>query len=156
MDKRPILEQIVNYLKEELATLMAAAKEAREYATDAETRAEDKYDTRATESSYLADGQGRLAAEVKASLETYQSLELRDFGPGQQIALTALVEVEQGGFRDLYFLGPRAGGLTVSHDGREVYVLTAQSPIGAKLLGQVEGGRIAIAAGREGAIVRVV
>ncbi len=156
MDKRPILDQIVNHLKEELATLMAAAKEAREYATDAETRAEDKYDTRATESSYLADGQGRLAAEARLSLDTYQSLELREFGPGQQIALTALVEVEQGGSRDWYFLGPRAGGLTVSHDGREVYVVTAQSPIGAKLLGQVEGGKIAIAAGREGTIARVV
>ena len=155
MDKHPILAQIIEQLKEELAILTAAAKEARQYAADGETRSEDRYDTRATESSYLADGQGRMAAEVMQSVETYQTLELRDFGPGNQIALTALVEVEQGGFRDLYFLGPRAGGLTVQHQGRDVFVVTPQSPIGQKLLGRVEGNTVTIAAGRQGWIARV-
>ncbi|BET69120.1 hypothetical protein ASA1KI_40380 [Opitutales bacterium ASA1] len=155
MDKKQILESIIATLQQEVDVISAAAKESRQFATDAENRAEDKYDTRATETSYLADGQGRVALEMRESLEMFRSMELKAFPPGQAIALSALVEVEQGGMRDLYFLGPRAGGQTVTIEGREIYVVTPQSPLGAKLLGQLEGASIALAPGRSGRIVRV-
>lgn len=156
MDKQPILDQIIAKLTEEAASLTAAAKDARSYSTDAEAKAESKYDTQAIESSYLADGQGRMAVEVMQNLEAYKSLILRSYTAGEPIALSALIETELLDARDWYFLGPRSGGLTVEHDGREVLVVTPQSPLGQKLLGRVEGDEVVFAPGRTGRIVRVI
>lgn len=155
MDKQPILDQILSHLTDELESLAAAAKDAREYATDADSRAEDKYDTRALESSYLADGQGRLAAEVAENLEAYRTLVLREFPEGEPIALSALVELEQSGAKDLFFLGPKAGGLVVTCDGREVFVVTPLSPVGRRLLGQIAGAKITLDGGRDARITKV-
>ncbi len=155
MEKQPILDLIIKSLQAELASLTAAAKDAREYATDSESKAEDKYDTRATESSYLADGQGRLAAEVAESIEAFQALAARTFRPEEPIALGALVEIERPGGNHFFFLGPRAGGLTVVLDKREISVVTPQSPLGQRLLGKVEGGGVTMPTGRQARIVRV-
>ncbi len=142
MDKRALLDAILAALAGELDTLAAAAKDARSYATDDESRAEDKHDTRAIEASYLADGQGRAALEVQEALDVYRTLEPRAFSPGEPIALAAFVELAIDQRRELYFLGPRRGGLIVTHDGREVLVITPQSPMGRKLLGRTMGDTI--------------
>ena len=155
MDKRTILNQIIKYLEEEIVSLASAARDARAYATDSETKAEDKYDTRATESSYLADGQGKMAAEVAESLRVYNALELRDFAPGELVGLTALVEINGRVGRDFYFLGPRAGGAEIQLGEHTVLVVTPQSPVGRTLLGQVEGASVKMPSGRDAKILRI-
>lgn len=155
MDKQRILDQIINYLEEETTSLASAAQEARAYATDAETKAEDKYDTRATESSYLADGQGMMAAEVADSLQVYKNLEIRSFAPGELIGLTALVEINGRAGSDYYFLGPRAGGLEVKIDDNDVFVITPQSPLGQLLMGRGEGDSVHMPSGRDAKILKV-
>jgi len=142
MDKRALLDAIIAGLVGELENLTNAARDARQAATDDESRAEDKHDTRAIEASYLADGQERAALEVQEALTAFRALEPRGFGAGEPIALTALVELQAGRQRELYFLGPRHGGMIVQHDGREVLVITPQSPIGRKLLGRRAGDAI--------------
>lgn len=155
MDKHNLVAQIVETLAAELAAIAAAAKSSRENAIDSEARAEDKYDTRALESSYLADGQMRVAAELREALDVYRTLVVRPFAPGEPIALTAVVKFEQRGGRALYFIGPRGGGLEVRSEGREVFVLTPQSPLGQRLLGQTSGAAVKLADGREGRVVAV-
>jgi len=155
MDKRKILDQIIRYLENEIEALAAAAQDAREYSTDEETRAEDKYDTRATESSYLANGQGMLAAEVAESLRVYKTLEVRAFAPGELIGLTALVEINGRVGTDYYFIGPRAGGVEVELDGHQVLVITPHSPLGQILMGRCEGDAIRMPSGRDAKILRV-
>jgi transcription elongation GreA/GreB family factor len=156
MDKRALLDAIVAALAAELETLTAAARDARAYATDEQSRAEDKHDTRAIEASYLADGQGRVALEVQEALTAFRALELRAFGEGEPIAMAALVELEVGRQRELYFLGPRSGGLEVKFEGREVFVITPQSPIGRKLLGKRVGDAVAFEGPRAGRPARIV
>ncbi len=155
MEKRAIVTLIVDQLSAELETVAGASREAREAATHEDNRAEDKYDTRATESSYLADGQARHAAELREAIELYRVLAVRDFGADEPIALTALVEIEQRSFRDLYFVGPRNGGVVVRQDGSEVMVITPQSPLGHEILGRRAGDTIRLEGGREAKIVSV-
>ena len=155
MDKRTIVTLIVDHLVAELETVAGASREAREAATHEDNRAEDKYDTRATESSYLADGQARHAAELREAVDIYRTLAVREFSAEEPIALTALVELKQRTFRDFYFIGPRNGGVVVQHDGMEIMVITPQSPLGRNLLGRRAGETIALEGGREAAILSV-
>ena len=46
----------------------------REEATDEQSKAENKYDTRGLEASYLARGQSRQARETEAALEQFAAL----------------------------------------------------------------------------------
>jgi len=66
---------------------------------------------------------------------------VRQFEPGEGISLGALVELEQGGERSFYFLGPRAGGTEVVQDKKEILVITPQSPLGEQLVGKKSGDR---------------
>lgn len=155
MDKRAIVSQILENLAAELETIAGASREAREAATHEDARAEDKYDTRATESSYLADGQARHAAELRESIEVYRSLPIRPFGSDEPIALTALIELAHRNFRDLYFIGPRNGGIVVRHEGAEIMVITPQSPLGRTCLGKRQGERVLLEGGREATVASV-
>lgn len=157
MDKQTILDAIIAALTSELENLSNAAREARDYATDEESRAEDRHDTRAIEASYLADGQERAALETSEALAAYRNLNVRRFAAGEPIALTALVELEpsEGGSRELYFLGPSRGGLTVTLDDREILVITPQSPIGRRLVGRSVSEVVAINTGPKPAHARI-
>ena len=46
------------------------------------------------------------------------------------------------GERTLYFIGPKAGGTEVMHEGRDILVITPQSPLGEQLQGRKLGDRL--------------
>ena len=79
MTKRELLDRIVARLESELAALTRAALATHAEATDEENKAEDKYDTRGLEASYLAHGQSKAADEVAQALAQFQALVPRDF-----------------------------------------------------------------------------
>jgi len=135
------LKQIVAALNESLAVLEKAARASHAEATHESSKAENKYDTRGLEAAYLAGGQARQAREILDAIKLYQSLATRDFGPGDPIDLTAVVELDAGGSRSSYFIGPKSGGLELQYEGEEVVVITPQSPLGQKLVGKKAGER---------------
>lgn len=139
MDKSKIVSQVLQHLNSELDGITEAAKDSFDGATDEQSKAEGQFDTRALESSYLAEGQARHAADLKEAIAVYRSLELRPFESHEPVALTAVVEVEQRSGNYIYFVGPRDGGHMVEVDGREVMVITPHSPIGQTLLGKTVG-----------------
>ena len=59
------IDALLKTVSAELAALESIASEARDEATSSETKAEGKYDTRATEASYLARGQAWRIVELK-------------------------------------------------------------------------------------------
>ena len=124
-----------------------------EEAISEESRAENKWDTHSQEAAYLAEGQAKLAGEIGGSIELYGALPLPDFGPGDVIAIGALVELVPvaGGKRANYFIGPRAGGMELNVEGREILVLTPQSPLGRQLIGRRAGDEVRTA-GRGAAV----
>ena len=145
MNKRALIKNILAQLTAELAGYFRAAQSAHAEATHEQNKAENKYDTRGLEASYLARGQSRQAMETQAALAAFEKLEPRKFGAGDPIELGALVELEHKNERTLYFLGPKAGGTEVTHQGREILVITAQSPLGEQLLGKKQGDRLQLA-----------
>lgn len=136
MNKHRLIEQILARLQEEQRRCADAARAAQAEATDEQSKAENKYDTRGLEASYLAHGQSRQAAEIEEALQLFGALPPRDFPPGEPASVGALLEVEQDGARELYFLAPAAGGMELTVDGREVLVVTGRSPLGKSLLGR--------------------
>ena len=142
MDKRRLLEMVVAQLDVELSRYTQAARAAQADATDDQSRAENKYDTRGLEASYLAHGQSRQAMETALAREQFAALDPRDFAPGEPVGIGALVELAGHGERLWYFVGPSAGGTEIVCDGQEVIVVTGQSPLGRELTGKTAGGKL--------------
>lgn len=156
VNKSALRTAILEQLRRELAAQVGAAQLAREEAISEESRPDSKYDTHSQEAAYLAEGQARLAAEIEASLAHYAALPLPDFGPTDAIALGALIEL--GGEKRpgvWYFLGPRAGGIALNWEGRDVLVVTPQSPLGRQLLGRFPGDTVRLP-GRGGLVAQKI
>jgi len=136
LDKRLILDALLASLESDLKSLEAAAREAHEAATHDEGKAEDQYDTRGLEASYLAGAQAKRAGEIQKLIHLYRNLDLRNFSPTDHIAVTALVELESQGKKTLVFLVPTAGGNSLSIEGKTVQILSATSPLGEELIGR--------------------
>lgn len=149
-NKQQIFEKIRVRIASEAAHLTKGALNAHEYATNPESKAEGKYDTRGLEASYLAAGQAKLAAESTLAVSIYNTLILKAFSPGEAIALTAMVELEYEGERLHYFIGPKNGGISIAHEGETIVLITPTSPLGQLLMGKKAGDYIEMR--REGSI----
>lgn len=147
VNKQDVLKKIVAHLKQQVADYAAAAQTARAEATDEENQAEDKYDTRGLEASYLAAGQSRQMAEAAEALQRFATMVLPRFAPGAPIDVGALVELRTKREHNVYFIGPSAGGTEVNEGDRTVLVLTPQSPLGAQLMGRKQGERLRMKVG---------
>ncbi len=139
MNKRALIQKITAQLVSELEVYFRAAQFSRAEATHESNKAENKYDTRGLEASYLARGQSKQLAELEAAIAEYEKLGVKKFAADDAIAVGALVELEHGGETSFYFIGPRAGGTEVVHDKKEILVITPQSPLGEQLMGKKQG-----------------
>ncbi len=146
MNKRDLLDLILARLAAELKALTEAALATHAEATDEENKAEDKYDTRGLEASYLAHGQSKAAEEAALAVAQFSALPVRDFKPGEPISLGALVRLEGRGTNH-YFVGPRAGGTEIETAGQSVMVITPQSPLGRQLMGRKQGDALQLELG---------
>ena len=144
MKKQALVKRIIAHLTADLKLYYKAAMTARAEATDEQSKAENKYDTRGLEASYLARGQSKQAAETELAIEDFEklTLALRSFGPKDGIDVGAYVELENKGDKFCYFLGPRAGGTEVTFEKQEVVVITMQSPLGQQLAGKKQGEKL--------------
>jgi transcription elongation GreA/GreB family factor len=155
MNKRAVLKKIIAKLVGELEVYSRAAQFSRAEATHESNKAENKYDTRGLEASYLARGQSKQLAELETAIAEFEQLGAKKFSAGDEIGVGALVALEQGGETDFYFLGPRAGGTEIEHDRKEILVITPQSPLGEQLAGKKSGETFALKLGRETRSARI-
>lgn len=144
MSKQEIIARILGRLREELERLTQAALATHADATHEESKADNKYDTRGLEASYLAHGQSRAAQEAAEALAQFQAMTLRDYTAADPIGLAALVTLEDG---SRYFVGPRAGGTEIEFDGATVMVVTPASPLGRQLVGRRKGDLLDLVVG---------
>jgi hypothetical protein len=139
--KQALVKKIIAALLEEVERFARAARASHAEATDPQSRAEHKYDTRGLEAAYLAGGQARKVAELEENIAQFEKLKLLEFGPNTRIDFSALVEVEMRGGVNWYFIAPKSGGLEVIHDKKEVTVITPQSPLGEQLMDKTQGAK---------------
>lgn len=148
MNKSALLTAILDALNAELETALREAKESADAATDPDSKAENKYDTRALESSYLARGQARRVDELQAAVAEFAALAESGAASRASVAVGSLVALDTPDGPAWYFLGPAEGGTEVSHGGRTVLLITPASPLGRKLIGKIAGDSITLQPGR--------
>ncbi len=137
LDKQEILAAIVAELTAQLRETAAALQQAQAGATDAESRPENKYDTRALETSYLAAAHTERAEAIRRVLAQVHFW--RPQSPMTVIAPGALVELEGERAPRLVFLTPFPASMTVRVRGQAIQVVTTNAPLAAALLGKQAG-----------------
>jgi transcription elongation GreA/GreB family factor len=142
VNKFALRDAILDKLRADLAQQAAAAHSARDEAISEESRPENQYDMHSQEAAYLAEGQAKLAQEIAQNIALYGALPVPVLPNDAAIALGAVIELAGGKQPMWYFLGPRAGGMEVTFDGRDVLVITPQSPLGRQLLGKHVGDSV--------------
>jgi transcription elongation GreA/GreB family factor len=143
--KKELLQRFEAIILEMQKVLTQAALAAHAAATHSESKAEDQYDTRGLEASYLAGAQSRRALELEQILNSYRFIDVKSFGPQSPIAATALVELRaDNGNCSTYLLMPTGGGMSVDWHGKKVQTITAQSPLGSALVGRKVGDEVSV------------
>ncbi len=155
MNKQAVLDQILSVLNSELAALTRAAQGAFAAATDPDSKAENKYDTRTLEASYVARGQAQRVAELQEAVRAFGALSGNTLDSGAAITLGALLSLALPGEVVHYFLGPFAGGTEIMHEGHEVVVITPASALGQKLIGKRAGDAITLQPGVSAKVITV-
>lgn len=140
MDKSRLIEALIAELRSRYERAIGALAGAREAATGADTKAENKYDTRGLEASYLAAGQAEQAEELQRALHAVEAFSFQDFDPDDPVEIGALVETEQDGELRHYLLAPAGGGIVIGIEGEvPVTVLGPASPLTSALVGKTAG-----------------
>lgn len=136
--KKELVVAIIAQLNQDLDVFMSAAESARVAATHEESQAEDQYDTRGLEASYLAGAQARRVLEIQQLIYSFEHLELRRYTADMTIGPSALVEFESNNKKSLCFIVPK-GGTHVDFDGKSIQLVTPASLLGGELINRKAG-----------------
>lgn len=139
MNKQIILSEILKILEEEYLIINNASKTAYEAATHEESKAEDQYDTRGLEASYLAQAQSVRAGEIQKSIKVLKELTLTTFTNSDSVRPGALIELLQDKHPFWIFFLPAGAGVNVSQSGTKIAVVTTTSPFGNEIRGKKSG-----------------
>lgn len=134
-EKSAVIQAFISQFETELAALNQSAKAAHEAATHEESKSEDKHDTRATEASYLAQGQANRVAEVERIIVEFRSYLEQVARSMQAIQPGALVSLDCDGKKTDSFFAHTGGGSHVSVNGKTISIITPKSPLGEALDG---------------------
>ncbi|MEC9282517.1 MAG: transcription elongation factor GreAB [Bdellovibrionota bacterium] len=133
-DKTIIFQDLIKIISEELEVCIRAANSAHEAATHEELVAENKYDTKGLEASYLAGAQARRANELQIDIDEIKKIQNKKFSEDQSIDYSSLVQIEdEDGMSKFLLLVNRAGGYKIPHQEIEIQSITPASPLGQKL-----------------------
>jgi transcription elongation GreA/GreB family factor len=149
VDKKSLLAKIVERLESERKALAEAALNTYEAATHEESEAEDQYDTRGLEASYLAGAQAKRVAELEQLILVLKFLIPRTFGEDDQISSGALVELDHDGKITWNFILPKGGGMSIDYDGIPIQIVTPQSALGEALISRRAGDLALVDTGKE-------
>ena len=132
MDKSAAVEAIRSTLSVELEAIERVAAMARDEVSSDETKQEGKYDTRATEASYLARGQAWRVAELRRLKAWFDVLDPTR-PPAPRIGPGSLVQLE-GARPGWVFVAP-VGGPRAEVEGAEVRLISPKAPLGVAMDG---------------------
>ena len=155
MNKSDFFERLLSALQAELHGAVKASKDAAEYATNEESRADSQWDTQGLEASYLAAGQAGQARQWAAAIEDLRSRREALLQARDQIAHGALFSCDFGDVPEYFFFAGVAGGQTVNIEDTKVTVITPQSPMIARLRGLKAGESFRLPNGSIGQVLTV-
>ena len=155
MNRSALITTILLHLRAELAVSLQAARATIAAATDGDSKAENKYDTRNLEASYLARGQAFRVAELQEAVSAFEDLEVHPPAVTMTVKLGSLVKLQTPSETLFYFIGPAAGGTEITHDGAEILVTTPASPLGLKLMGCKAGDQFDLRPGWRAGVLQI-
>lgn len=139
MDKALIFKTLIEEITRNLQAALTAAQNTYDIATHEDNKAENKYDTRGLEASYLAGAQAERVRDLKETLTVISNLPFKSFGNNDKIALTALVEIQTEEKTNWVLVLPKGGGQNVAIQKQSIKVITPESPLGQVLIGKKNG-----------------
>ena len=143
VEKAKVIRIVRAELEAQYRRVAAAAREAHGYATDPDSKAESKYDTRSLEASYLAVGQSEKADELAAAIRSFQPEAFPPFSKDQAADLGAVVHVRYPDRSSAFFvLATRGGGVSCELEGSSIMVVTPSTPVFQALEGGRSGDRV--------------
>ena len=155
MDKALFFTNLIKTLELELKHAVDASKDAADYATNEEARAESQWDTQGLEASYLAAGQADQARQWAEAIEELGAEKQEILHLKNSVSLGALLKCDFGGDEEYFFFAGVAGGHVVPMEGHEVTVITPQSPLAGRLLGLKAGESFQLPNGVYGQILAI-
>jgi transcription elongation GreA/GreB family factor len=144
MNKIDLIDHLKNIVKQNLVAAHQAAMNTYDIATHEDNKAENKYDTRGLEASYLAGAQAERVSDIKAILASYEILKIQNFSDDSKVALSALIKMSSNDKEMFVLLMPKGGGQVLNFDGHHIQVITPDSPLGKNLIGKEVGEIIKI------------
>ncbi len=141
--KATLLNLLSKSIEKELETALRAANQARIGSTHRDAEAKSKYETQATELSYLANGQTLRAKDLHQQLSLVRNYKPRYFKSDATVDIGAIVCTETESMQlKYYFIVPLSGGLSFSIDDKNYQILSATAPLAKQLLGRYIGEEI--------------
>lgn len=153
MDKRPLIDACIAALTARLQTTVAALVDAQAGATSDEARPEHRYDTRALETSYLAEAHTERVQAMRRALTG-----LHFWQPEPNLAVVApgaLVQLAGEQVPPWLFITPFAVSDSVQVGDRAVQVVSASAPLAIALLHREVGEVVRLPGGREAEVVAI-
>jgi|SRR5450759_4035452 transcription elongation GreA/GreB family factor len=145
MDKKFLVEQLSERLRQASHVARKASQVAADVAREGATPAEKREDARtALEFGGLAKGQKERADRMAAELSTLAIFHPRKLSAQMPITLGAIVEVEDESLGRTFFLAPVGAGIELTGPGGDGFlsVVTPISPIGKAVLGRKVGDTV--------------
>ena len=137
-DKQDVLEHIIGKVHDTTKTAQDSAMRARQAAIDAPGRNQSRYDCTKEEQSYLAD-----ALNIRGEQLSREALILRRLhlpSNPERVDVGSLIYTADTFGLNYYFILPNSGGETVEmNDGKEVMVMTPESPLAREMIGKRKG-----------------
>ncbi len=142
-DKSAVHEAVLAAIKTRLRQTQDNLRRTHAAATHEESRADNKYDTRGLEMSYLATGMTDRVAELRQVLSAYHFWTLPPRAdvvrPGGLVRL-----IDDDGQALCCYVAPYGSADTVHVDGVQVRVITLKAPLGRALVGKREGDDVIV------------
>lgn len=141
MDKKKVLEAMIETIRKELEVMTRAALHARESAISDEVKSQDKYDTQSVEASYLAGAQAQRSTELQTALTMLERLLDKLSTTSPVIVDGSIIELEnlKRSSQHVYILLPKEGGRKLQTDEGIIFSLSSSSPLGEELIGRKAG-----------------
>lgn len=150
MNKRKLLDLVIKEVELRYEALAKSALEAKDAATNEESKAENKYDTRGLEASYLAGAQAERSEKLKESLFYLQKITDEDLvNKNKEVKLLSIVKLADEDNSERYlFITPAQGGIKVKMNQTDIQTITLSSPIGKLLLSKKLGDEVSLKQGK--------
>lgn len=120
--------------------------------THTDLKSEGKYDTRAIEASYLADGQRKRLEELELDLQMLEDMPVEK---SENIQIGSLASLNHQGQDRWYYFAPNCGGTMLQLDGKAVLVISVFSPLGNEAIGLSVGDEFVVETPKEERLYRV-